>query len=67
MGFRIGFGAVLVAVGAALALFFWDLGFFWFQCGPLGLVIIAVGLFDVGQALLARRKRSPSRESAPAE
>lgn len=41
------FGLALIAIGSALAIFFWELHFAWFQGGPIGLVLVALGLIDL--------------------
>ncbi|WP_433607191.1 hypothetical protein [Prescottella agglutinans] len=41
------FGVLLVVAGAALWLFARDTEFFWFRGGPLGVVLVVVGVIDV--------------------
>lgn len=48
----------LVALGAVMAVFFWDLRVFWFQGGPLGLFLIVLGLWDLWES---RPGRPPQR------
>ncbi|OZE33162.1 hypothetical protein CH259_22480 [Rhodococcus sp. 05-2254-4] len=38
---------VMIVVGAVLALFFWDLQFFWFQGGPIGCLLVVLAMVDV--------------------
>lgn len=48
---RVAVGAVLIVVGGILALFFSDEEFLWFRGEPLGLVLVALGVLDIGEAL----------------
>ncbi|GAA1530590.1 hypothetical protein [Brevibacterium picturae] len=48
-------GLALLVAGAVLAIFFWELRFAWFQGGPIGLVLIALGVLDLWEA--QRRKK----------
>ena len=48
---------VLVAAGAVLALFFWDLQVFWFQGGPLGCVLMVLAVVDVWDSRRATERR----------
>ncbi len=41
------FGVLLVVAGATLWLFARDTEFFWFRGGPLGVVLVVVGMIDV--------------------
>ncbi|MCJ0979350.1 hypothetical protein MTX35_16670 [Rhodococcus sp. ARC_M12] len=41
---------VTIVVGAALALFFWDLQVFWFQGGPIGCVLVVLAMVDVWES-----------------
>ncbi|WP_017571020.1 hypothetical protein [Nocardiopsis halotolerans] len=60
MRFRILLGVTLVVVGAVLALFFWNTDFFWFRGGPLGVLMLVVGVFEVGEQLWRARRRGRS-------
>ncbi|MEU9818617.1 hypothetical protein ACIGG9_01065 [Pseudonocardia alni] len=59
MNWRIGLGAALIIVGGILALFFTDLEFFWFRGGPLGIILVIVGVLDLLDGV--RRGRRPVR------
>ncbi|GAA2013078.1 hypothetical protein GCM10009799_46780 [Nocardiopsis rhodophaea] len=48
MRFKLILGLTLIAAGAVLALFFWDFEYRWFQGGPLGLLLILLGVLDLG-------------------
>ena len=48
-------GLVLVVAGAVLAIFFWELRLAWFQGGPIGLVLIALGVLELWE--IQRRKK----------
>lgn len=48
--------ALLVA-GAVLALLLPDTEFLWFQGRPLGVVLVIVGLIDLGELAWDRRRR----------
>ncbi|MDH6677450.1 hypothetical protein M2284_001648 [Rhodococcus sp. LBL1] len=52
------FGMLLIVAGAALWLFARDAEFFWFRGGPLGVVLVVVGVIDV---ISARRTDSSGR------
>lgn len=52
------FGVLLVVAGAALWLFARDTEFFWFRGGPLGVVLVVVGVIDV---VSARRSEDSDR------
>ncbi|WP_017539360.1 hypothetical protein [Nocardiopsis halophila] len=54
-------GLVLVAAGAVSALFFWDLEFLWFQGGPLGVLLILLGVLDLADEF--RRSRGHRTDS----
>ncbi|OZF46945.1 hypothetical protein [Rhodococcus sp. 14-1411-2a] len=41
---------VMIVVGAVLALFFWDLRFFWFQGGPIGCVLVVLAMVDIRES-----------------
>lgn len=56
MNWRIGLGAALIIAGGVLALFFTDLEFFWFRGGPLGIILVIVGVLDLLDGV--RRGRS---------
>lgn len=58
MRFKISVGMATAVVGAVLSLFFWDLDFGWFQGGPLGVLLVAVGVFEVGEGLWRSRRRA---------
>lgn len=57
MRFKILLGIALIVAGAVLSLFFWDSEYYWFRGGPLGLLLIVVGVFDVGEQLWRARGR----------
>ncbi|MDA2814569.1 hypothetical protein O4J56_28255 [Nocardiopsis sp. RSe5-2] len=59
MEFKAVIGLVLVAAGAVLALFFWDREFLWFQGGPLGALLVLLGVLDLADEF----RRSRGRES----
>lgn len=48
-------GILLVIGGGCLWLFARDAEFFWFRGGPLGVVLVIVGIFDVANALRTDR------------
>lgn len=54
-------GFVLVAAGAVSALFFWDREFLWFQGGPLGVLLIFLGVLDLADEF----RRSRGHRSGP--
>ncbi|WP_080671599.1 hypothetical protein [Salinispora cortesiana] len=60
MAFKLVLGLALVIVGAVLRLFLPDSKLFWFQGGPLGLVLILVGVIDLFEALRPRRRSKHS-------
>lgn len=60
MHFRILLGVTLSVVGAVLALFFWNTEFFWFQGGPLGVLMVVVGVFDLVEHIWRARRRGRS-------
>ncbi|WP_159941620.1 MULTISPECIES: hypothetical protein [unclassified Nocardiopsis] len=62
MRFKVLLGVVLILLGAALSLFLWDARFHWFQGGPLGLLLIAVGVFEVAEEFLRGRRRPEGPE-----
>ncbi|MDV8057678.1 MULTISPECIES: hypothetical protein [unclassified Rhodococcus (in: high G+C Gram-positive bacteria)] len=41
---------VVIVVGVVLALFFWDLRFFWFQGGPIGCVLVVLAMVDAWES-----------------
>jgi len=51
-------GIVLIVVGAVLAAFFWSARFMWFQGGPIGLLFIGLGGFELWES---RRPASRAR------
>ncbi|MEV6138061.1 hypothetical protein AB0L63_18730 [Nocardia sp. NPDC051990] len=51
------FGVLLVVAGAALWLFARDTEFFWFRGGPLGVVLVVVGVIDIVNARRTDRRR----------
>ncbi|MEV4123479.1 hypothetical protein [Nocardia sp. NPDC049707] len=51
------FGVLLVVAGAALWLFARDAEFFWFRGGPLGAVLVVVGVIDIVNARRTDRRR----------
>lgn len=55
--FAAGFGVLLVVAGAALWLFARDTEFFWFRGGPLGAVLVVVGVIDIVSALRTDRRK----------
>ncbi|GGQ68969.1 hypothetical protein GCM10010145_43380 [Streptomyces ruber] len=59
--FRTLLGITLVAVGAVLALFFRDLEFLWFRGGPLGLVLVLLGVLDLAESSIVSRRRNGAR------
>ncbi|WP_017622805.1 hypothetical protein [Nocardiopsis chromatogenes] len=59
MGFKTIIGLALVAAGAILSIFFWDLEFYWFQGGPLGLLLILIGVLDLGDEFRRSRGHKP--------
>ncbi|WP_280233139.1 hypothetical protein [Nocardia cyriacigeorgica] len=50
-------GVLLVIAGAALWLFARDTEFLWFRGGPLGIVLIVLGLIDVASMFATDRQR----------
>ncbi|WP_433723783.1 hypothetical protein ACQP0C_25425 [Nocardia sp. CA-129566] len=50
------FGVLLVVGGAALWLFARDTEFFWFRGGPLGAVLVVVGVIDIVSARRTDRR-----------
>lgn len=59
MAFKLVLGLALIIVGAVLRLFFPDTELLWFQGGPIGLVLILVGVIDLLEALRHRRRSKP--------
>lgn len=55
MRIKILLGMLLVVAGAVLSIFFWDLEYGWFQGGPLGILLILVGVYEVGEDLWRSR------------
>lgn len=53
-------GLVSIAAGVVLAAFFWGVRVFWFQGGPLGLVLIGLGALDLWESR-RRGNRGSSR------
>lgn len=53
-------GLASIAAGVVLTAFFWGLRIFWFQGGPLGIVLICVGALDLWESK-QRGSRGPSR------
>lgn len=45
---------VSIAAGAVLAIFFWNLHVYWFQGGPIGLVLIGLGALDLFESRRSR-------------
>lgn len=52
-----GLGVLLVVGGAALWLFARDTEFVWFRGGPLGAVLVVVGVIDIVSALRTDRRK----------
>ncbi|MGB3773086.1 MAG: hypothetical protein WBA00_18270 [Rhodococcus sp. (in: high G+C Gram-positive bacteria)] len=50
------FAVVLMLAGILLVLFARDRQFFWFEGGPLGVVLVVVGVFDLVGALRTTRR-----------
>ena len=48
-------GVAVIVVGGVLALFFRDMEFLWFRGGPLGVVLVLVGILELAES--ARRGR----------
>lgn len=61
MRIKIFLGLALAVIGATLSIFFWDLEYGWFQGGPLGVLLLLVGLFEVGEELWRSRGRTHTR------
>lgn len=53
MNFKKILGIGCLVAGGVLAVFFWDLKFKWFQGGPIGLLLIVIGLFDLREGIRA--------------
>lgn len=54
-------GAVLVLAGVILAAFFWSQEILWFQGGPIGLVLIALGAWDLFDSYRGARRDTSSK------
>jgi hypothetical protein len=52
-------GLVTIAAGAALAIFFWELQFLWFQGGPIGIALIVLGGLDLWDSYRRGRGKAP--------
>lgn len=63
MRFTVLLGVVVTATGAVLALFFQDLEFYWFQGGPLGVVLMIVGAFEIGEGAGRAKRRIRSGDN----
>jgi hypothetical protein len=50
---------VTIAAGAVLAIFFWELRFLWFQGGPIGIALIALGGLDLWDSHRRGRGKAP--------
>lgn len=59
MAFKLVLGLALIGGGAVLALLFRDAEMLWFRGGPLGLVLIFLGVIDLFEALRPRRRSKP--------
>ncbi|EID56539.1 hypothetical protein [Saccharomonospora xinjiangensis] len=55
---KVALGVVLIVAGAVLALLFREDEFLWFRGGPLGVVLVVVGVLDLGEALWRARGRA---------
>lgn len=49
-------GAVLVGAGLVLALLFPELRFLWFEGRPLGILLVVIGVFELGEGYLRERR-----------
>ncbi|KIZ19541.1 hypothetical protein [Streptomyces natalensis] len=59
MNFKRILGIALICAGAILAIFFWDLKYQWFKGGPLGVLLLIIGVIDLAESFRsADRKKS---------
>jgi len=49
-------GTTLIVAGAVLALLIPDLTFLWFTGRPLGILLIAIGAFELGEKFFHERR-----------
>lgn len=50
---------VVIAAGAVLAIFLWELRFLWFQGGPIGIALIILGGLDLWDSYRRGRGKAP--------
>ncbi|RZQ66055.1 hypothetical protein [Amycolatopsis suaedae] len=64
---KLAVGAAAVLAGVVLMAFFWDLEFFWFQGGPLGLVLTLLGGWDLVETIRKKERVGPARDRSSVE
>lgn len=60
-------GVALIALGGGLAIGFPEAEFIWFRGRPLGVVLAILGLVEIGEAAVRRRRRQDHDGVAPRE
>ncbi|MCX4673503.1 hypothetical protein OG453_43880 [Streptomyces sp. NBC_01381] len=57
MNFKRVLGIVLLAAGAVLTIFFWDLKYEWFQGGPFGSLLLILGAIDLAESFRSKKSK----------
>lgn len=61
MKFKAILGVMLIVAGAVLVLFFWDLRVQWFQGGPVGVLLMTLGVWDLWDGFKPSKGRKKPR------